>query len=490
MATITGDDQNNILVGLVEDDLIAPGLGRDIVDGGLGIDTLIVDYSASNRGISYDAGSNPSAGTGTIRSSPNSIQFSNIETFKIIGTSLNDRIFGGSGADDLDGGNGIDTLIKDLSRFTLPQLVDNTTSRLSLIDGTIARNFENLELIMGSGDDTILLNQGDNIIDGGPGTDTLVVNYSTSNRGISYDVGSNPAAGMGTIRSFQNSIQFSNIERFVIIGTALNDRILAGSATDDLDGGNGIDTLVHDLSRFAPNQTVDNRTKNIRLIDGAARNFENLELTLGSGNDTILLNQGDNIINGGLGIDTLVVDYSASNRGISYDAGSNPSAGAGTIRSSPSSIQFSNIERFRITGTSLSDRIIGGSTRDFLTGLGGEDTITGGKGSDQFIFDVGSKFTQKKIGVDTIEDFSRRDRDKIVLDKTTFTALRGRRVSFASVKTLAEAERSRALITYIRGTGDLFYNANGATRGFGGGGHFARFDDGLALAARDFVIQR
>jgi len=62
-------------------------------------------------------------------------------------------------------------------------------------------------------------------------------------------------------------------------------------------------------------------------------------------------------------------------------------------------------------------------------------------------------------------------------------------VSFQAVRTVAQAKISPALITYIQSTGALFYNQNGAAGGFGKGGQFADLNNGLKLAASDFVIQ-
>lgn len=159
----------------------------------------------------------------------------------------------------------------------------------------------------------------------------------------------------------------------------------------------------------------------------------------------------------------------------------------------------------QLTGTNGRDRLTGDAGNNVLTGLGGndilngeagrdrligeigKDTLTGGADADQFVFDIGRGFKRSLMGIDVITDFQRPD--KIALDRTTFTALRGNRVSFQSVKTVAQAKNSRALITYVRSTGALFYNQNGKAQGFGQGGQFADFKNGLNLAASDFIVQ-
>lgn len=146
--------------------------------------------------------------------------------------------------------------------------------------------------------------------------------------------------------------------------------------------------------------------------------------------------------------------------------------------------------RNELSGNRGADRLTGLAGDDRLSGGIGRDQLTGGDGRDRFIFDHGARF-QSTDGQDQIRDFEK-GRDKIVLDRDTFAAL-GRRVSFATVQTVTQAETSSALITYLRSNGRLFYNENGAALGFGTGGRFATLSNPRSangnLAAADFAIQ-
>ncbi len=65
------------------------------------------------------------------------------------------------------------------------------------------------------------------------------------------------------------------------------------------------------------------------------------------------------------------------------------------------------------------DRLFGGAGADLLKGGGGNDYLTGGLGSDRFLFD-----RMPVIGEQTIvEDFSRAQGDKFLIDASVFTGL-------------------------------------------------------------------
>lgn len=55
------------------------------------------------------------------------------------------------------------------------------------------------------------------------------------------------------------------------------------------------------------------------------------------------------------------------------------------------------------------------------------------------------------------------------------------------VRNLRQAQTSSAVITCVRRTGALFFNANGSRNGFGAGEQFADLTNGLNLTAGDLV---
>jgi Ca2+-binding RTX toxin-like protein len=448
MATINGTNGNDSITpsfvstgvtgGAPSDanDIITPGLGDDTVDGGGGIDRLVLSYSGSTSRIYYSSNSAPAGGVGTIYgtgSSSDSLIFSNVEVYQITGSAFNDEILGGNyndtlqggsgddsidggkGSDRLDGGAGVDTVIRDMSAISTGSVVDNTGITITLVDGTVATNFEGINIKLGTGNDIIKPGLGDDTVDGGGGIDRLSVDYSSSTSRIYYSSNSAPAGGVGTIYgtgSSSDSLIFSNVEVYQITGSAFNDEILGGNGNDTLqggsgddsidsgegsdrlDGGAGIDTVIRDMSAISTGSVVDNTGTSMTLVDGTvANNFEGINIKLGTGNDIIKPGFGDDTVDGGGGIDRLTLNYSSSTSRIYYSSSSAPEGGVGRIYgtgSSSDSLIFSNVEVYQITGSAFNDEILGGNYNDTLQGGGGDDFISGQAGNDILMGGIGN----------------------------------------------------------------------------------------------------
>ncbi|MBD2446928.1 FG-GAP repeat protein [Nostoc sp. FACHB-152] len=167
------------------------------------------------------------------------------------------------------------------------------------------------------------------------------------------------------------------------------------------------------------------------------------------------------------------------------------------------------VPRYRFTGTSRNDILIGNASNNTLLGKGandilnggaGNDTLIGGAGSDRFVFNSHQPFTRGDLGVDTIVDFRRYQRDKIVLDPSTFTELTTapgnslNPIDFVKVGCCHNRQPllqgiTQGAIVYDSTNGRLFYNANGILPGFGDGGQFAQLTSFPKLTALDFVVQ-
>lgn len=70
-----------------------------------------------------------------------------------------------------------------------------------------------------------------------------------------------------------------------------------------------------------------------------------------------------------------------------------------------------------MNGTYLNDSLNGAEGDDRITGGFGFDTLTGGKGADRFIYSNVKDAPVSRLGIETITDFSSKERDKIDLSK-------------------------------------------------------------------------
>ncbi|MBD2242071.1 FG-GAP repeat protein [Nostoc sp. FACHB-888] len=140
-----------------------------------------------------------------------------------------------------------------------------------------------------------------------------------------------------------------------------------------------------------------------------------------------------------------------------------------------------------INSLSGDDLLRGGSGNDTLVGGVGNDILIGGVNADRFVYNIDG------VGVDTITDFNSSEGDKIVLNKTTFSAI----ISAAGIgfcnksdfEITTSAATSTAKIVYDSVSGQLFYNQNGSAAGFASGGLFATLTGAPNLTASDFVLQ-
>ncbi|MEJ6486588.1 M10 family metallopeptidase [Nostoc punctiforme UO1] len=191
--------------------------------------------------------------------------------------------------------------------------------------------------------------------------------------------------------------------------------------------------------------------------DRVIGNEFNNNLVGNDGNDAVFGNVGDDTIDGGNGDDSL-------------------NGGAGN------------------------DRLIGGAGNDVFVGNAGNDVLVGGLGADRFLYDTGVAFTRTGVGQDSISDFNRSQGDKIILDKTTFTALssapgNGLAANDFAIATLdflgipLTGELLSAKIVYNSTNGSLYYNENATALGFGSGGLFATLSNVPTLTASDFSVQ-
>ena len=445
---LTGDDGDNIINGSDGDDLIEGGAGADTMDGGDGIDTL--SYASSDAGVdvsfpvfSFESDAEGGHATGDV--------FVNFEN--LTGSAFNDDISGdrtdnelrgGAGDDKINGNFGSDRLFGEAGDDTLVVLRASSTQDGSFIDGgegidkldyansstdmvvdmsagtAIAENghqetFTNIEnvrtafgddTIIGNGvdnvlegasgddtifgnggDDTIFGSVGDDVIEGGAGADDMdggddidLLSYESSSEGVNIDLSTNTASGGDatddTIANFEN-----------VLGSAFNDTLIGDDGDNELTGGGGRDVLIGD----AGDDTINGGGGDIMFggdgndfifIDGIAADSQ-AEAFGGDGDDTIIGGTGLDRINGGAGADFLdggagannVLYYDTSDAGVNVNLETNEVSGGHA--------EGDTILNFRdVYGSNFDDVIIGTIDKNFINSGGGADILDGGAGAD------------------------------------------------------------------------------------------------------------
>ncbi len=432
----------------------------------------------------------------------------------------NDRLFGNEGIDTLNGGVGNDIMLggEDNDRYLVDSIGDRVFENLNgglrdrveaSVSFVLGNNLEDLLLtginaINGTGnalDNSIIGNDADNTISGGAGNDRL--SGGLGNDTLNGGVGTNTLNGGFGDDTYNVSTR----------GGAINTIVDTG----------GIDT-VQSTSTFTLGATIENLTLlGSGAINGTGNALNNVitgngaanVLNGGIGDDTLNGGFGNDILNGGFGNDTYLVDNAGDI--VTELVGIVPGGGTDTVQASINFTLAANVENLVlvgaattgtgntgdniITGNDLAntldgaagddtlvgrlgdDLLIGGLGNDTLFGGKDNDTLVGGFGADVYAFGSNAPFNSADLGVDVINGFNSGS-DKIRLDPVTFGAITA--ANFERVANDEQAALSAGLITYSVATGNLFFNQDGATAGFGTGGQFATLNGIPAVAATDF----
>lgn len=434
------------------------------LDGGAGVDSLMIDFSALT-----DATTFLDRGDGSVTSDRG--RFYGFESYDISLGGGNNRVTGGGGddivrshggVDAIDGAGGNDRWVGDYGMSTQDLSFSDATGRLS--NGTKITGIETVDLTLGSGDDSVALSTGTaSRIDAGIGDDTLTLDYRAAGDALGIEVDSAAGRFQGDFL-YGEAVHFGNFENLVI-KTGSGDDFLdvnADGGTLNLDGGAGANTLEIAFDVFGgPTVFVVTDTGKIVSNRGTFAHFDSFTLSAGYGDDhlvasgTVSGHGGDDVIGGGAGDDTLdggdgfdIVTYDDATAAVTVDLGGTTpqdTGGAGTdllldFEAATGSAYNDHLTAGAGGGTlrgGLGDDVLsGGAGNDHLVGGGGTDLMTGGAGSDRFVFVSLSDFASG-ASLDRITDFSHAERDRIDLSPIDPDAAKPDDQSFTFIGTSA-----------------------------------------------------
>ena len=274
--TITDVEGNNTLNAGPGDDTITSGPGNDEVRGQEGNDTIVdAGNDRTMRGTASDLQQRLWGGEGDDTITQTGPTLPGPTPDDVGGDGGKDVIRTGEGVQNIQGGDGNDDIDAGPGDDTVNGGGDDDIVRGGEGDDWISGGFTGTNVLYGG--------PGADRIEGGDGKDT--VSYADRNAPVSVSIGigtaddGNATDDSATVPGKRDDIAYT-VE--TIVGTELNDVIRVGSigssATADIDGKGGNDTLI-----------ADQRSK---LVGGA-------------GNDTLIGSANVDTLEGGLGDDLL-----------------------------------------------------------------------------------------------------------------------------------------------------------------------------------------
>jgi hypothetical protein len=222
-----------------------------------------------------------------------------------------------------------------------------------------------------------------------------------------------------------------------VIGTPLDDTIVATLDASYFSGGRGFDLL--DFSYLEPGVDLDIQ-RGIATVGQTEVKFEGFErfIMSNSGNSVKGSASRDEIF-GGTGVD--IISGLGGNDRIDGNGGDDiVRGGRGNdviYGGSGNDILFGGADSDALYGEAGNDSLYGGAQNDTLVGGGGSDFLVGGLGADTFVF-------RRSFGSDIIDDFKRGDGDKIDLSRLDMLIPRG----FSDILAAAKISGSSVVLDF------------------------------------------
>ena len=392
-----GRSGNDTMSGAAGDDTLDGGYGNDSMVGGAGDDVYVVD-SALDVVVEGAGAGNDTVALSVTTYAPFAYTLAdNVENLEInpawvnanayyyypvtvTGNALGNIIRGGSGPDYFKGMAGNDRLFGN------------------------------------DGSDTLDGGAGNDIMVGGGGNDTYYVD-AVGDKVFEYPINSQIDLVISSISyvlgAYVENLQLAGTANLNGTGNTLDNRIIANSGNNVLNGQDGIDTLSYETATTKVTVGLNTGAAQVTGGSGTDRvsNFENL--VGGSAGDDLKGSTGANRIDGGLGADTMT-GFAGDDTYVVDVVGDKvveaAAAGIDTVESAVTYTLGNNLENLTLTGYSiingtgnaLGNLIIGNAAGNLLNGAAGNDTLRGYDGADTLNGGAGNDSLDGSYGNDSL----------------------------------------------------------------------------------------
>ena len=452
-----------------DDILVISGQQIDYIDGGDGIDTIIIDFS----------GSLTAAGLGkitgfesyTVRGSADH------DTFDLRNAHAGNTIYGGAGDDLFYGGNGGDYL----SGGDGNDAINGGTGADILDDGGAGDDF----FAGGLGSDLFVIAAADGfnqIYDFERGIDLLnVSSFAKSDFEAAFDA---------RIDSFGGTLITIGATEILIHGYSSNELSLSDFGLAATQVSNASDLVFgSDSSETVFGFGGDDGIYGLAGDDVLRGNTGNDELSGGLGDDELDGGTGADLLDGGSGNDTASYEFAAdrvfANLAAGFGALGEADGDTFTSIENLTGSQFGDLLRGDdldniLGGLGGTDALIAGAGNDTLNGGSGDDVLRGNTGDDILIGGEGADFIDGGVGLDTADYSSALE--AIIIDLLTINSANNAGGALGDVLKLIEAAVGSQFADEIFGSSrgniieggagdDDLHGRNGNDLMYGGEGH-------------------
>ena len=392
------------------DDTVTSGSGDDLILGGFDRDSI--DAGNGNNVIFGDNGTAVYSGGLAVLFQTLTPENSNNDT--IASGAGRDVILAGDGTDVINAGDGDNIVLGDEGEITLTAGVPDEITSTDVTAGaadTITSGSGSDIIIGGHGADTIAAGEGNNIVAGDNAVLTLTsgaaiklvvlapatggVDTITAGAGRDVIVGGtagdtiNAGNGDNVVAGDQATITFNSGTFATLTPTTPeiggvdtittgsgNDRIVAGTAADWIDAGDGHNVVIGDHA------TIIQELGALTLVESTAFADGGIDLIFtGSGNDIVLAGTGGDTVHAGAGNDLVFGDHARVAGAV--DLALLPLA----MADKPFTYTSISTQNLGADGRSVAgdDVIFADAGDDIVFGQQGDDILFGGDGDDDLI---------------------------------------------------------------------------------------------------------